>query len=284
MPKSLFISWSGNRAQRVATIIKQLVEGVLPNPHVFLSSRDIPGGRPWFSEISRAIENSNAGLVILTKENVGQPWILFESGAIAKHVDQAHLIPIMCDISPGDLAGSPLAQFQALNLSQDDVARLCEVLAAALELDMPDIPRRVNVWWKALEEDLATAMQMHAGDPIVPHEPSISDLATQLEQVKVALNALAAAVQHGSIAAGIQGQGPLATATIAQAANLVAPFLPSAQSLSQFGGSPASAAASFPSSGAATASAASQSRPMVDYSGSATAQVGPKITLGDPVR
>jgi TIR domain len=67
---------------------------------VFFSDIDIESGARWYNSIIDALEKSDAGLVILTPENItGRRWMMFEVGAIARSVTQARVCPILFGIT-----------------------------------------------------------------------------------------------------------------------------------------------------------------------------------------
>jgi TIR domain len=62
---------------------------------VYFSDTDIEVGSRWYNEIVDALEKSDAGLVILTAENISRQWIMFEAGAIARSVERGRVCPIL---------------------------------------------------------------------------------------------------------------------------------------------------------------------------------------------
>ncbi|HYW17109.1 MAG TPA: toll/interleukin-1 receptor domain-containing protein [Allosphingosinicella sp.] len=221
--KNAFISWSGADAQRIAVNLKEFVRSVLPSPNIFVSSEDIPGGKPWFTEIARAIDDCNAGVIIITKASLARPWLHFEAGAIAKHIEQSFVIPLLCGVAPGDLYATPLAQFQALSLNRTDILKLCGVLSRALDYSEEDLQRRFDVWWQALGDELLDSIPTSPAGPDEESEPTVADISTQLEHLASAIDSMAADVKRlrVEVSPAIIGQGPLATASTAEAARLM---------------------------------------------------------------
>ena len=82
----VFLSWSGPLSKAVAELLKEWIKMVLHASKPWLSSEDIEKGSLWFGEISDQLKNTCIGIVCLTKENMNRPWILFESGALAKGI------------------------------------------------------------------------------------------------------------------------------------------------------------------------------------------------------
>lgn len=121
----VFISWSGAKSERIAKIVHDWIEVTLQFTEPFLSKNIAPGKR-WSQELAKALSVSNFGIIILTKENIHSDWILFEAGALAKHLGQERVIPCLIDLEPGDIH-SPLADFQSVKLP-DDIFAVAKVL------------------------------------------------------------------------------------------------------------------------------------------------------------
>ncbi len=72
------------------------------------------GQAPCLRRYKRYASETDFGILCLTRENLEQPWILFEAGALAKRVqDNARVVPYLIDdISFAEL-DPPLGLFQA---------------------------------------------------------------------------------------------------------------------------------------------------------------------------
>jgi len=106
----IFISWSGSRSRRVAELLEIWVKCVIQAVEPWVSSNGIDRGALWFSAISSELANTSVGIVCLTKENKDKPWILFESGALAKGLDSNLVCTFLIDLKSSDLS-SPLSHF-----------------------------------------------------------------------------------------------------------------------------------------------------------------------------
>ena len=80
----------------------------------------------------------------MTPENLREPWIHFEAGALAKKVvETGKVVPCLCcGLEPGHLAGTPLASFQAKTWSKADTQTV--VLSMNEELKKPLAEERVK--------------------------------------------------------------------------------------------------------------------------------------------
>ncbi|ELV8853680.1 toll/interleukin-1 receptor domain-containing protein [Vibrio fluvialis] len=120
----IFISWSGDRSRQVAELLDEWITCVIQAVKPWMSSKDIDRGSLWFSEISDQLQNTSIGIVCLTQENKVKPWILFESGALAKGLSSNRVCTFLIDLSPTDIE-NPLAQF---NHSTPDKVGLWELV------------------------------------------------------------------------------------------------------------------------------------------------------------
>lgn len=139
----VFISWSGPRAGAVAKELKSWLEVALQFTRPFLS-KDIVAGKRWSTDLAEALDRSNFGILVLTPENVASEWLLFEAGALAKHLGRSHVVPLLIEMQATDLR-LPLSDFQAVRLAD----QLFD-LATALNAAQPD-PWPVDTLRKAFE-------------------------------------------------------------------------------------------------------------------------------------
>jgi hypothetical protein len=57
----------------------------------YFSPADIEKGAKWDNEISKELERSAFGLIIMTRETLGSHWVSFEAAALSKQVDKARI-------------------------------------------------------------------------------------------------------------------------------------------------------------------------------------------------
>jgi hypothetical protein len=129
----LFMSWSKPRSNQVALLLREWIPSVVQRVEPWMSSEDIDKGQRWGAELSELLATTSQGLVCVTADNVFEPWLNFEAGALAKSVTVARVRPVLLDIRPVDVTG-PLAQFQATSLTvREDVAKLIDSLNAGTD-------------------------------------------------------------------------------------------------------------------------------------------------------
>lgn len=133
----IFISWSGERSQKLAEALREWLPLVLHYASPWLSKSDIEAGERWSVEIAKELQESNFGIICVTKDNLSSPWILFESGALAKSMDDGRVIPLLLDLDFKEISG-PLAQFQAKKADQSGIRELVMSLNRCAPTPDPD--------------------------------------------------------------------------------------------------------------------------------------------------
>lgn len=131
----VFISWSGQQSQHVATALRSWLPKVLDNRiKPFVSSQDIDKGDRGLNKIATELEGSSYGIVVVTPANQDSPWINFEAGALGKSVSDSRVAPLLVGLSDTDVKG-PLKQFQN-SAASDKTAVLS--LVRSLNKALPD--------------------------------------------------------------------------------------------------------------------------------------------------
>jgi hypothetical protein len=163
----VFVSWSGPRSGIVADGLRNWLGNIVDEPSIWLSALDIPDGSRWSRELGEALERSDFGVIVLTPENLASPWILFEAGALSKHLRESRVVPYLVGVDKGVLAG-PLAQFQSVTADCDGTRRLVEaIVEATRRKPAPEaIARRFRAFWPELEAILIKAREARLHEPV----------------------------------------------------------------------------------------------------------------------
>jgi len=152
----VFISWSGNLSHRVALSLRDWLPVVLPFIDPWVSSEDIPKGTRWGTELARELEGTHSGIICLVPDNLTEPWLNFEAGALSKSVTTARIHPFLFGVEPRELPG-PLAQFQATRFSKEELRKLIHALnleAGEAALPTAKVDKAFDVYWPDLERRL----------------------------------------------------------------------------------------------------------------------------------
>jgi hypothetical protein len=158
----LFISWSGERSQALGEALHDWVPLVLHNVEPWLSQADIEAGDRWADAVAKELSDSNFGIICVTRENVGSPWVLFEAGALAKTMQGSKVIPLLLDLDFRDITG-PLAQFQAKKVDKPGVS---EVIHSINQTGNHAVPEsRAKQLFDALWPELEKKVKAIAKEP-----------------------------------------------------------------------------------------------------------------------
>ncbi|MBP1857775.1 toll/interleukin-1 receptor domain-containing protein [Rhizobium herbae] len=151
----IFISWSGDYSKHLAIALRDWIPCVIQSCEVFVSAHDIGAGERWQNKINSALDQIDFGIVILTSENKDRPWINFEAGALAKHLERSRVMPILCGMKLLELSSSPLNQFQCVNLDKSGINSVMTSLFEGLSDDdaLTEIvfSRTFETWWPNLD-------------------------------------------------------------------------------------------------------------------------------------
>ena len=118
----VFISWSGEKSasHRLAQQLKEWIESALQNTEAFLSSKDLHTGGRWQGQLSETLEACDFGIACLTDKSKIAPWILFESGALAKKTHDSRLIALLWNIEFSEISNNPLSMFNNVRMTTSD--------------------------------------------------------------------------------------------------------------------------------------------------------------------
>ena len=158
----VFISWSGERSHSVAALLDNWIQCVIQSIEPFLSSKDIDRGSLWFTEIHSQLLNTNFGIVCLTQENKDKPWILFESGALAKSIDSVRVCTFLIDLLPSDLE-NPLAQFNHTTPDKKSMWQFIDTINRSLgerALKEPILEKVFEMNWPQFEADFDAILKI----------------------------------------------------------------------------------------------------------------------------
>jgi hypothetical protein len=151
----VFICWSGDRAKALAVGLKSWLENVLQATEPWLSE-EIDKGTRWGPEITDHLRRSRVGIVCLTPENLGMPWVHFEAGAIS-NTPEAHVCTLLLDLEKGNIA-QPLGQFEHTTTTKADVEKLVHTInrqvgkSGEKELSETRVSEVFEAFWPHLEK------------------------------------------------------------------------------------------------------------------------------------
>lgn len=153
----LFISWSGKLSHQIAKELKEWFPLVINQLEPFVSSESIKKGDRWMIDVYSELEQSNFGVICLTKENLTEPWIMFEAGALSKNVSQSRVSSLLFDNLKQNDVKSPLSLFQNTEFEKEDFKKLVASINNALgdkKISEIILNRSFEKWYPDLEEKI----------------------------------------------------------------------------------------------------------------------------------
>ncbi|MGC5308756.1 TIR domain-containing protein [Micromonospora zamorensis] len=183
----VFISWSGEPSRSIASELHGWLGVVVQHVRPWMSDVEIESGTRWNDLIASNLESADFGIVCVTRSNQSAPWLMFESGALAKRLDVARLVPLCIDLEPAEVI-SPLQSFQSRKLDMDGMRRLIHELREMSEHPMPREPidRLFEAMWPGLEEQVRLAGTQHnnAEGPRRSPDDMLAELVTRVRNLE----------------------------------------------------------------------------------------------------
>lgn len=163
----IFISQAGPRSKELAHALQGFIRLILPDADPWVSDNGIDKGTRSMAAISETLETAAAGIICLTPENLTQPWILFEAGALSRRQSD-HVWTILLDVDFSQVE-QPLGQFQHTGATKDDILKVCLSINRAspkprLETDLVELFD--GLWEKKLEPTITRLLK--ARPAVVP--------------------------------------------------------------------------------------------------------------------
>lgn len=183
----IFISWSGNRSKAVAELFSEWVKCVIQASEPWISTRDIDRGATWFSEINDNLRDVSVGVIFLTQENKDKPWILFETGGLAKGLSSNRVCTFLIDLTPPDLK-DPLAQFNHTLPEKGGVRDLMRTINASIKeaaLDEKILDKVFDTYWPQFETDFKKALADNPIGEVIPPRSEEDILSEILNNTRV---------------------------------------------------------------------------------------------------
>jgi hypothetical protein len=243
----IFLSWSKPLSRCVAAKLNKWLQNIFPHADIFMSSEDIKTGTRWNTEISKELETTSFGILVLTSENAEAPWIHFEAGALSKVLTEARVCPLLVDINNSNIPG-PLAQFMSASIDRDGVMHLLKSINHSMEPSFQNkdewVENIIDVWWPQLE-DAVKACKRECDVPIIEEaeqSPSERMLEQVLQFVRLISERIESAATQQDTATEVEkdrrGLGQMLSTVLDQSAALIQNYrqeIPILQSFGQAG-------------------------------------------------
>lgn len=188
----VFISWSGPLGKSIADALRNWLPAVIQAVKPFYSPDDIAKGRHWNSELNKRLKAARVGIIVVTKECLDAPWLLFEAGAIANNFDEAHVCPVLFGIHTPEVTG-PLLQFQITSFDRTEIRKLLDTINRALSearLENEVLDNVFEIFWPRLDRSIREILEQE------PQEKRTHPLRSDRELLEEVLNITRKMYQH----------------------------------------------------------------------------------------
>src|SRR5215208_6189460 len=192
----VFISWSGEVSRPIAQEIRDWIPLIL-NVNPFITTSDVDKGARWQGEIARELDQSNFGIVCLTRDNLQSRWLAFEAGALSKHLVGGRVATVLFGLDIQDVP-SPFNMFQATQFKQTDFRQLLGSINSAIPPEQrredQQLDRLFLKLWPDLEEPIRLVLENAAQnlDQAAPPAPDFGEIAAEMMAMLRQQNAILA--------------------------------------------------------------------------------------------
>ncbi|QXC62349.1 DUF3553 domain-containing protein [Aquihabitans sp. G128] len=190
----IFVSWSGVRSHEAAKALSDFLPRALQMVSPWLSSDSIRSGTRWFDELSEVLGHYELCVAVLTEDNLDSRWIHFETGAIARELGRARVIPFLIGVTPGQV-GSPLQHFNSVSADKDGTYRLVADLNDLLgeaKVESHILELAFGAAWPAFSERLDQLPEpTHEAPPPPSTEDVLVAMDNRLEGIEAMLSSSA---------------------------------------------------------------------------------------------
>ena len=110
------------------------------------------------------------GITCVTKENQQRPWLLFETGAVARNISDANVTPFLIDIDPPALI-QPLNEFQHTVANETDTFQMVASINKLIPTPLPEslLKSSFDAHWPKLQRAIETIPKLPG--PATPPRP-----------------------------------------------------------------------------------------------------------------
>jgi hypothetical protein len=203
----VFISFSKPKSKIVAEALREWLPRVLQAVDPFISE-SIDKGTAWPEGLDEKLKAASVGIFCLTSENLYQPWIHFEAGALYMNLGLRRVCPYLLDVDYSEVPW-PLARFQSTKMTKAETRKLLASVNEALGeggLKEAVLDETFEVWWPRLEKSIEAARALKAESKLVKRgsdeilEELVSLVRSQSRQVEGLegeVSQLVAAISYG---------------------------------------------------------------------------------------
>jgi len=181
----VFVSWSGEKSKATAEALRKWLPQMNLLVKPWMSDKDIGAGSLWFMDTAKELSESKFGIFCITSENLKEPWIHFEAGALFDIVEkQRHRIcPYLLNVDPSDIKG-PLSNFQAKRATKENTWEILdEINKLSNGAEQKIIKENFERYWPDLERELES-ISLIKSESSVPERETVDMIQELLELVR----------------------------------------------------------------------------------------------------
>ena len=119
----------------------------------------------WRKVLAEACQEADFGIVCLTRDNIYNPWIHFEAGAIFRDFDKPRVIPVVLG---QEKVQQPFSDLQVCQADRDGIFRVLERMAEATPDKLARCRKLHERFWEDLERSFERAMEEIVKNPPPP--------------------------------------------------------------------------------------------------------------------
>lgn len=177
----VFISWSGDISREVAETLHKFLPCMIQGLHVFMSKHDIESGGRWSLQLAKELDESGFGIICLTPDNLQSPWLLFEAGALTKHVEGRACGLLLNGLKPTDVTG-PLSQFQNRPFEKNEFRLLLRDINSRVSNPLSDqqLDMVFEKWWPDIKQGYEEALKNVVSSPKVGVQRDQKDILEEI--------------------------------------------------------------------------------------------------------
>ncbi|MBT2521809.1 TIR domain-containing protein [Arthrobacter sp. ISL-28] len=185
----VFISWSKNSRDAGRAVSTAVSEIFAPVVTTFIS-QEIRAGSRALEEIDDALDNTDFGIICLTRSNQTEQWINYEAGALSRQVEnkRQRMGVLLVDFESVDEVNSPMNIFQCKMATLQGFSELMLSLnELSPNVKEDTLSKRINLVWPDVEKEIQAVKEAKPQEdlPDVPVKTADDKLDELLSLVKV---------------------------------------------------------------------------------------------------
>jgi hypothetical protein len=205
----VFISWSGD-SKGVAGALYHALPRLFDDAEPWISTAT-RAGTVWIQEVHRQLNDTDFGIVCVTKSNQKGEWLNFEAGALSRNVEgMRELMPIfLIDIDETSEVAGPMSAFQMSHATEADFLNIIKSLNSkknGIRISEDILEEKVRAVWPKINKEILKVRESPESEAVEPIGDSdlikeildtVRSLATNTEDPSTSAMVRASALSDG---------------------------------------------------------------------------------------